>query len=605
MAFRSIALLAVSACALACASEPPLPPPALDTSSARSLPAGNLVGSTGVYGSHQWLGIPFAAAPTADLRWRAPQPARRWDGTREALTFGSPCAQLASPFAGVVDREPGTFAGAEDCLYLNVYAPKLGPDALPAPQERLPVMVWIHGGGNSIGHASFYDGGRLAQLQGVVVVTINYRLGPFGWFRHASLRSGDDPEDDSGNFGILDQIQALRWVRDNIGAFGGDAGNVTIFGESAGGRDVMALLLSPPARGLFHRAISQSGNANDLRTDEAEAWLDAEPAGRPNSSNEILARLFVATGRASDREAAKAQITSLDATAIAAFLRETGPEALIRAYATNEEESIIDVPNVFGDGHVVRAGSVLEAFASGDYNTVPVMFGTNRDENKIFMFASPRYVRSWFGVLPRVKDAERFEASAALRATAWKLVGADEPARAIRRGGRSDVYVYRWDWDEEPSLLGTSLSQLIGASHGFEIPFVFGHYDLGPQGNIVWTDENRAAREQLSGEMMSYWTEFARSGNPGSGRDGDLTEWKAWDLAGDKFIVLDTVADGGLRMSADEVTAASVVAAATAETRLGEGRCNTLQDVERTLGGIGTRLPAVVDCATAAVASAP
>ena len=179
----------------------------------------------------------------------------------------------------------GAPAGAEDCLYLNVYAPR---SATPGT-GRLPVMVWIHGGGNVVGHAGFFDGGNLAAREDVVVVTINYRLGPFGWFRHPALRDAGASElDRSGNFGTLDQVRALEWVRDNAAAFGGDPGNVTVFGESAGGTNVFALLLAPPARGLFHRAIVESGNLSFGAPATAEGFVDDPQPSHPNASGEAL-----------------------------------------------------------------------------------------------------------------------------------------------------------------------------------------------------------------------------------------------------------------------------------------------------------------------------
>src|SRR5262249_9099617 len=218
--------------------------PAPEQSLRRTTTSGEVVGSVGRYGSATWLGIPYAAPPVGALRWRAPEPPPRWDGVREALVAGSPCVQYAGPFGGINDVKRLEPAGYEDCLFLNVYAPRAA-----TPTSRLPVMVWIHGGGNSVGHAGTYDGGNLTERENVVVVTINYRLGPFGWLRHAALRGdGTTDLDRSGNFGTLDQIRALEWVRDNVAVFGGDPGNVTVFGESAGGRNVVALLDARPAR---------------------------------------------------------------------------------------------------------------------------------------------------------------------------------------------------------------------------------------------------------------------------------------------------------------------------------------------------------------------
>lgn len=591
----SLTLLAVAlAWAAGCSREPVPAPPSLDESSHRAPPAGELVGFTGAYGSHVWLGIPFAAPPAGERRWRAPEPIASWEGVRQALEFGSPCPQLASPFGGIVDQEPGSFGGREDCLYLNVYAPRLGESAVPRGEDRLPVMVWIHGGGNVIGHAGFYDGGNLAQRQKVVVVTLNYRLGPLGWFRHAALRStASDAREASGNFATLDQILALEWVQKNIAAFGGDPDNVTIFGESAGGRNVLALLLSPLAEGLFHRAIAQSGSARELLVGSAERWSDAPEPGHRNSSNEVIARLLIAEGQARDRSGARTLLGQMTQAEIARLLRATSPSALLAVYEKEEHEGLIDVPNVFGDGVVVSAEHPLERFATpGGFNRVPIMLGTNKDEQKTFMFANPRHVRRWLFLFPRLRDEASYNAAARALSATWKLVGADAPAEAICRSGWPQVYVYRWDWDEEPAILGADLSVMLGAGHGVEIPFVFGHYKLSPRADAFFTTENEPGREELSSRMMSYWTEFARSGRPGRGRKGELPEWTAWAAGpgeAPRLMVLDTEAGGGVRMSSERVTAESVIARVEAEPRLGSGeaRCRVYREVERSLRGIG------------------
>ena len=586
---------------VACSGEPAATPRVVNDASKRSLPAGDVVGYIGTYGSHVWEGLPFAEAPVDDLRFRSPLPARPWSGTRAAIAFGSPCPQFASPFAGIVDQEPGTFAGEEDCLYLNVYAPVMTPEQVPVAGNRLPVMFWIHGGGNTVGHASFYDGGNLAARQNVIIVSINYRLGPLGWFRHDSLRAdARDVAEASGNFGNLDQIQALKWVRTNISAFGGDPDNVTIFGESAGGRDVIALLLSPLAEGLFDRAIIQSGSAREMPGPVSENFVDDAEPGLQNGGNEVIVRLLVQADLASDRAEGKQLLSSMSSAAIAAFLRATSPEDLYKVYSLEDVEQLADVPNVYADGVVLPSEPPLERFASGEWNRVPVMLGTNRDENKTFLFANPDYVTRWFGLLPRLSNEAPYNAEAAVLTNAWKVAGADAPAEAMKRSGWNDVFVYRWDWDEEPSILGADLGVMIGAGHGFEIPFIFGHYDLGPQGNIVWTDENLPGREELSGRMMSYWTQFALVGDPGRGRDGSQPEWKRWRTAGQAepaYLVFDTSAGGGTRMTTGLLTPKIVVAQAENDPNLGDPEvgcrvARSLQDSFQGISGLAASLDA-------------
>jgi para-nitrobenzyl esterase len=604
LALVSLALLT------ACASrEPAAPaPPVADAATRRALPAGEVIGAAGLHGGRAWLGIPFAQPPVGALRWRAPQPLAPWEGVREALSFAPPCPQFASPTGGV-EGEPGSIVGSEDCLYLNVYA----PDAVANEDARLPVMVWIHGGGNTIGATSYYDGSALATNQNVIVVTIAYRLGALGWFRHASLRrecgpvavrlpesapptpesaiaalaagpadsasaepaalTGAPPatldpaclDDNSGNFGTLDQIRALEWVRDNIAAFGGDPANVTIFGESAGGRNVLALLVSPRAAGLFQRVISQSGGTRSSSLVEAENLVgDSEPGG-PTSSGEIVKKLATAPSQ----------------------LREVAAESLLRAYGAGGI-GMYELPQVFADGHVLPAEPTNDVIRAGRHNRVPALLGTNKDENKLFFVFTPRYAWRLFGVLPILKDETAFFRDASYAARSWKISGADEPARALTAAQPGSAWVYRWDWDEEPTVLWADFGELLGAAHGLEIAFVFGHWRLGSASGRLFNEHNAAGRERLSAAMQGYWAQFARSGDPARGTQGDLPAWTAWDEAGGTYIVLDTDEGGGIRLSREVETLDDLIAAVEADSTYESTakRCTQLAHIQRNHGGL-------------------
>ena len=529
-----------------CTSEPPAPAPSADPATLRRLPAGDVIGAAGRHGGHAWLGLPYAEPPVGELRWRAPQPRLPWTGTREALAFGDSCPQFASAVGGDASAEPGTLVGSEDCLTLNVYAP-----ALPGPAEgaRLPVMVWIHGGGNTIGTSRFYDGSRLATLHQVIVVTLNYRLGALGWLRHASLREGRDALDASGNFGTLDQIAALQWVQANAAAFGGDPGNVTIFGESAGGQNVFVLLTSPLAKGLFHRAIVQSGGAWDSSVTEAENLRDDPEPGAEHSSGEILLALLQNEGLALDRAGARAAAEAMRPAERAAFLRGLPVERLLPAY-DGRGIGMYECPRVFRDGTVIPREPLGERLAHANgHHAVPVILGSNRDEQKLFFFLDPAHVRRWFGLVPQARDPVAYQRDSAYRSRAWKVSGVDDPARTLARAQPGRVFAYRFDWDEEPRVLWADLGELLGAAHGLEIPFVFGHWELGRTGRILFDASNRPGREALSAMMMSYWAEFAWRGDPGRGRDGTLPRWMPWQEDGEKYAVLDTPAGGGVRMA--------------------------------------------------------
>ncbi|MGH7789286.1 MAG: carboxylesterase/lipase family protein [Candidatus Binatia bacterium] len=568
-----IVLMLLVAGLAACDRKVERPPAVADPSTKRATQSGDIIGAKGDYGDHVWRGIPYAAPPVGPLRWRAPEPPAPWMGTREMLQFGAPCVQFANNFGGVPGKE-GSVGGSEDCLFLNVYAPAVPIEQVPSGATRLPVMVWIHGGGNTIGHAGFYNGGNLASTGRVVVVTLNYRLGPFGWLRHAALREGLTPEEQSGNFALLDLIQALHWVQGNIAAFGGDPTTVTIFGESAGAQNVFALLLAPQARGLFHRAIAQSGGLWTSSPPEGENLREATPPGDARSSAELLLTLLERDGTASDRAAAKQHLATLSAADVAAYLRGTPSAALLAAYEPFPGNGMFEMPRMFADGAVLPQDDPLALYARADrWNSVPVMVGTTRDESKLFMFGDPQLVRRYFGLFPRLRDERMYNLTSEYMAKMWKATGADMPAAAMSTV-QPQVFVYRFDWDEEPTILGADLSVMLGAAHIFEVPFVFGHFDLGKDGNVIFTENNQAGRTELSRAMMDYWAGFARYGQPAHG-DKPAPEWTAWDPLSPnspKFAILDTKAGGGVRMSNETLTAVGVMEALYADPRLQEPR---------------------------------
>jgi para-nitrobenzyl esterase len=569
--FAALGLSTLAGCGRHASQPAPRTP---DPSSQRELSTGSVVGFGARAGAQAWLGIPFAKAPVGELRWRAPQPPEPWSGTREALRAGSACPQNANRLGDAPDAKPGTVIGREDCLYLNVYAPRA--TAQEVASRRLPVMVWIHGGGNSIGHAAGYDASVLAGKRGVVVVTTNYRLGPFGWFRHPALvASAASPEDASGNFGTLDLIRALEWVHGEVGAFGGDPQNVTIFGESAGGTDVFSLLVSPLAKGLFQRAIAESGGLTTASLAEAANLKDAAEPGDERSSGEVTPRILFPQDSRAD---ALKHIESLSAAEIASDLRAASPTQVFAAYNANGPESMggmIRMPMVLRDGHVLPSDESEKLLAEGRYNRVPVIAGTNRDEIKLFMFGNPKLVRWWFGFLPRMRDPERYGVTAEYGTLGWRLGAVDEPAAIMRSVQGPSVYAYRFDWDEEPSFLGSDFSKLLGAAHGLEIPFVFEDFDASFFARM-FTEKNRAGREALSDVMSSYWTQFAYTGDPGRGRDETLPRWSAWDPSegGPKFVVFDTAADGGVRMQNQPLTKEALLAKLASDSRLDDAlRC--------------------------------
>ena len=545
-------------------------PPQAVEETLRLTEQGAVVGFQSEDGAHVWQGIPFARPPVGALRWRAPRKPESWEGLREALSFGEPCPQFDAESAGA----PGATVGDEDCLTLNIYAPPWSPAEVPEEDARLPVMVWIHGGGNSYGDARVYEGSLLALRGPVIVVTIHYRLGIFGWFSHPALREGTDLADDSGNYGTLDVIRALEWVQENISQFGGDPDRVLVFGESAGGSDTHAMMLSPLAKGLFSRAISQSGSARMTTRAQAENEVDDEvEPGEEFSSAELLLWLLVQDGQAGDREAAKEVRSTMSEQEIADYLRSQSPAELLAYFSGGGFGPMYSAPELIRDGYVLPDSTAVEAYAQGKFNRVPAIFGTNRDETKLFMMMGSEHVKRFAGVPLWVANAALYDASAMYTSQSWKRVGVDDPARAIRLH-QDEIWAYRFDWDEERSLLGYDLPGLIGAGHVMEIPFVFGWLSLGPATWIVFDPDRAETDRALSDAMMSYWTEFAYSGDPGRGRDGQEVPWPAWsaDPDGIKMLILDTENDGGIRPSPESVTVDSLLAESQADDRLADRR---------------------------------
>jgi len=271
----------------------------LDENSVRTTAQGEVIGFKEGE-TYAWRGIPFAQPPISELRWKAPRPPDPFESRFEAKEFAQACFQPQ----GFMTGEEGGWTGSEDCLYLNIWSPAWSPQELV--EKKVPVMMWIHGGGNVIGSADTYSPSHMVSDHEVIVVTVQYRMSNLGWFRHPALRQESSTlEDASGSFGTLDNIMALRWIRENISQFGGDINNVTIYGESAGGHNVAALYASPLASDLFHKAIVQSGIVSHSKTEEAEAYYPEDGVSGITSSKEVINRLLVNEQKVEDLGEAK------------------------------------------------------------------------------------------------------------------------------------------------------------------------------------------------------------------------------------------------------------------------------------------------------------
>ncbi|HTY50067.1 MAG TPA: carboxylesterase family protein [Steroidobacteraceae bacterium] len=465
---------------------------------ARARVDGGVVEGVVAGGVIAFKGIPFAAPPVGANRWRAPQPVLRWAGLRKATDYGPDCMQV--PFPG--DAAPLGVTPAEDCLYLNVWRPaKRG--------RRRPVMVWIYGGGFVNGGSSppVYDGSAFAR-DDIVLVSFNYRLGNFGFFAHPAL-SAEQRGQPLGNYAYMDQITALRWVKRNIAAFGGDPSNVTIFGESAGGISVHALLLAPAARGLFQKAIIESGAG------------DSGVGGR---------RLSGGTDSAQNKGLALA----------AQFgIRGEGPAALagLRALTAEQLRGNLNMGTMGSNvnyvggpilGGYLERGSPLAQYARGEGARVPVMVGANSsDLGFVFMgVRSPEELYARFGPdAERARQVYAVPPGVPVGAVAFQAGGDQmmvEPARRVARllsARGQPVYEFRFSYVAE-SLRKTTP----GAGHATEIPFVFDTVAARYGRDLTAADEATARA------VHAYWVAFARSGKPAV---PGLPEWPAYDARKD------------------------------------------------------------------------
>ena len=471
-------------------------------------------------------GIPYAAPPVGELRWKPPLPAPAWEGVLSAAEFSGACPQgpgLAS-MMGAPLPDP-----SEDCLYLNVWSGAASEDA------KLPVMVWIHGGGLSLGwgHQALYDGLQFAQ-KGVVLVAINYRLGALGFLADSRLTEEGGV---SGNYGLMDQIAALEWVQRNIAAFGGDPTNVTIFGESAGGTSVYALLASPHSKGLFHQAIAQS------------AWVtdgNFAPLSRPDGD--------------SAEARGKAWLTQhfAEADSLAA-LRAIDADALVAA----QEEGFNLAVTIDGDFMPEHPQAIFE---SGEQMNVPLVAGTNTDEGTMFVGALPfetvdAYKAAITGMFPSgaetilelypaANDAALFQVKNQIIADTW-FAQATRNMLAAWSQVPSPAFQYHF------SRRSTALP-MMGAAHAAEIKYAFS--------NLTPPESGQEVDQALADAMIRYWVQFATTGNPNA--EG-LPEWPAYEAATDLHLELGDEVKAGKGFRKEAVDTLNAIRTAMAESTSG------------------------------------
>jgi para-nitrobenzyl esterase len=519
---------------------------------------GKVIGSdeSATSGALAWKGIPFAKAPLGDLRWRAPVEPDNWTAPRQAQAFGNACVQVGRLYGpgrnNRYDRSIGEclgeVTGSEDCLYLNIWAPAT---ASAKTTGALPVIVFIHGGSNITGYTAdpVYDGAALAVTANAVVVTANYRLGIFGFLNLLQLKSGDQAGD-SGNFALLDIYQALQFVSQNIDAFGGDPGNVTLMGQSAGAVNILALLTSPlltatPA--LVHRVLPISGSVAMAADLPPGSWPVLHPAAAYEAQGEAL--LVHARARAG----IPADAGQPD-HATAEWLRAQSAESLLRVVLEQLTPLGLGTSGPIPDGAIVPHRP-LAAIRAGAWRKVPLLAGFTRDEGKLFptmLALSP----ALGGVSGRLIDdatafaiqyTERNETTARTALTTWipaQLLPADAPGTGFNarmrqldaalfhpnrdammdavRAQQDQVWFYQFNWDEQPP----PFDDIYGAAHGFDVPFLFGNFGPSVFASTMNSSTNRPGRLSLSHAMMRSIGAFAWHGDPNNDTLG--LRWPAW-----------------------------------------------------------------------------
>jgi para-nitrobenzyl esterase len=494
-----------------------------------------------------WDDIPYALPPIGDLRWRAPV---KLDSSR-SLNIIYPqennfCVQEPSGLGG--SEGDSFFSGSEDCLYLDIKRPK------KISKELLPVMFWIHGGGNTSGLKDLYDFSTMIKKHDVIVVTINYRLGPFGWFTHPSIQNLQTGIDKTSNFGTLDIIAALEWVKLNISLFGGDPENVTVFGESAGGHNVLSLLVAKQAKGLFHKAISQSGYTTTYSVEDAYKQTSESSTSKHTSWN-VVNKII--------NEKSPGVVQEKNNIAVRNLLKSLTAEEFFKYYS--KRPSYENLTILTADEIVIPEIGLTEALSKKEYvNNVPTIAGSNKDEVKLWLASAKYFVDldysflgSIFGV-PKVvlNDKDAFNLFNSYRSRAWKIRGVDDPLRSLHISGNNDLYAYRYDWDDHRRFIVADFRELIGAAHATEIPLLTGNNKLvGDYGFLIYP--KGPSKRFTSKNMMKFWTDFAKNGKPGISSNGvEWTKYNGQANTPSSYMVLDNRKN--LKMNKDKFSFSSL-----------------------------------------------
>ena len=513
-------------------------------------------------GTYAWKGIPFAKPPVGALRWKAPVEPDAWSSTLTTRAFGNACIQYGriygpganNKYDATIGTTLNTAVGKEDCLTLNIWRPA-------STDASLPVIYFIYGGSDVSGYSAdpMYDGAALAKSANAVVVTANYRVGLFGWLNLPQLKSGANANDDSGNFGTLDTLQTLRFINKNIASFGGDAGNVTVMGQSAGAINVYALMTSPQVVSaspkLFHRAVAISGGISLASQLPPGSIATLNPASTYLAQgNALLNNLLIADGRATDAASAQAYAATQTNDQIASYLRGKDGTAIFTVLLTKLAAVGLSGSGPIPEGTVVPVDPVA-AINAGKYLKVPLLASNTRDEAKLF--ASFLALAPALGGVPGliVSDASRYatmftfnpdapttlttadfinpqylpvatpgtgyNAKTDLLNSIFFLPSRDNVLGALK-SQQSNVWYYQFNWDKEPA----PWNDVYGAAHAFDLPFLFGNFGPSLFGNVIGGNANKGGRLALSNAMMKSLAAFARNGDPNDPALG--VTWPTW-----------------------------------------------------------------------------
>lgn len=520
---------------------------------ARATVYGEVVGvdDSTASGTYFWKGIPFAKPPVGTLRWKAPVEPAAW-GVRNTQNFGNACIQNGrvygpganNTYDATIGTTLNTPVGSEDCLTLNIWRP--ANDA-----KDLPVILFLYGGSNISGYTAdpVYDGANLAKAANAVVVTANYRVGVFGFFNLPQLKTGANANDDSGNFAILDNIQALKFIQNNIGNFGGNKNNVTVMGQSAGAINVWALVVSPQTAGLFHRAAPLSGGISLASNLPTGAIATLNPASTYLAQgNALLNNLLIADGKATDAASAQTYMATQTNAQIADYMRGKDAKTILSTILSKGPNSSGPIP----EGTVVPVDPIA-SMAAGNYRKVPILASNTAEEGKLF--------QSLFAALPShkagfiISDATRFalmmnyKPDAAPTVTLSDLIDAaylpiDTPTTGYNAAAayftnnffapsrdnalntlianQQNVWFYQFNWAQEPA----PWNDVYGAAHAFDLPFIFGNFGPSLFSNVANSTANKPGRLALSKAMMDSIAAFAKNGDPNNVSLG--VTWQPW-----------------------------------------------------------------------------